>query len=68
MYTLVALVSVLLPLNIFAAPLLEDRADARFTLYDLPTPLTGPCDLEHGPDGALWGQVSAKALCSKHIG
>ncbi|CZT15275.1 uncharacterized protein RCC_12118 [Ramularia collo-cygni] len=42
---------------LLAAPVVEQRAvDERFTLYDLPTPLTGPCDLEHGPDGALWGQ------------
>lgn len=27
-----------------------------FTFYDLPTPLSGPCDLCEGPDGALWGQ------------
>jgi hypothetical protein len=26
-------------------------------LYDLPTALTGPCDLEVGQDGASWGQV-----------
>jgi hypothetical protein len=40
------------------APILEDRAISdRFTLYDLPTPLTGPCDLEVGQDGASWGQV-----------
>lgn len=50
--------SALLPLTVFAAPVLEARADeTRFTLYDLPTPLTGPCDLAEGPDGALWGQV-----------
>jgi hypothetical protein len=42
-----------------AAPILEDRAISdRFTLYDLPTALTGPCDLEVGQDGASWGQVS----------
>jgi hypothetical protein len=39
---------------------LEDRAISdRFTLYDLPTALTGPCDLEVGQDGASWGQVRA---------
>jgi hypothetical protein len=43
-----------------AAPILEDRAISdRFTLYDLPTALTGPCDLEVGQDGASWGQVRA---------
>ena len=25
-----------------------------FTFYDLPTPLSGPCDSVQGPDGALW--------------
>jgi hypothetical protein len=40
------------------APILEERATSdRFTLYDLPTALTGPCDLEVGQDGASWGQV-----------
>ncbi|KAH7412639.1 hypothetical protein BKA64DRAFT_731018 [Cadophora sp. MPI-SDFR-AT-0126] len=40
-----------------SAPFVQEQPeDSRFTLYDLPTPLTGPCDLEHGPDGALWGQ------------
>ena len=29
---------------------------SRFKFYDLPTPLSGPCDLTTGPDGALWGQ------------
>lgn len=27
---------------------------SRFTLYDVPTPLAGPCDLWDGPDGAIW--------------
>jgi len=43
-------------LTVFASPVLEDRASDRFTLYDLPTPFVGPCDLAAGPDGALWGQ------------
>lgn len=43
--------------HVLSSPILTDRAtDPRFTLYDLPTALTGPCDLENGPDGALWGQ------------
>lgn len=40
------------------APVLDSRAttDGRFTLYDLPTALTGPCDLEVDPNGQyLWG-------------
>lgn len=28
--------------------------DPRFTYYDFKTPLTGPCDLTTGPDGAIW--------------
>lgn len=45
-------------LTAFAAPahVLDEHDESRFTLYDLPTPLTGPCDLVEGPDGALWGQ------------
>lgn len=35
---------------------IEVKGDSRFQLYDLPTKFDGPCDLEHGPDGALWGQ------------
>ncbi|TID27262.1 NHL repeat-containing protein [Venturia nashicola] len=30
--------------------------DGSFTFYDMPTPLSGPCDLATGPDGALWVQ------------
>ena len=35
---------------------LEDRApdDDRFTIYNLPTTLAGPCDMTTGPDGAIW--------------
>lgn len=43
-------------LSVSAAPFQERADDPRFTFFDLPTPLVGPCDLEHGPDGALWGQ------------
>jgi streptogramin lyase len=57
---LVAVAALLPAVAVFAAPVNEKRAfdasDPRFTMFDLPTPLTGPCDLEHGPDGALWGQ------------
>ncbi|CZT22644.1 uncharacterized protein RCC_08349 [Ramularia collo-cygni] len=35
---------------------MEKVDDSRFKLYDLPTPLTGPCDLVEGHDGALWGE------------
>ncbi|KAL2064495.1 hypothetical protein VTL71DRAFT_4989 [Oculimacula yallundae] len=28
--------------------------DPRFTYYPFNTPLTGPCDLTTGPDGAIW--------------
>lgn len=46
-----------------AVPVLDERQnDARFRLYDLPTPLTGPCDLEVGPDNALWGQGILKNI------
>lgn len=43
-------------LDTLAAPTIENRAVSRFTKYELPDALTGPCDLEAGPDGALWGQ------------
>lgn len=35
---------------------LGSNSDDLFTFYDLPTPLSGPCDLCAGPDGGLWGQ------------
>lgn len=38
---------------------LQDLAKSqqdRFSFYPLKTALAGPCDLENGPDGALWGQ------------
>lgn len=42
--------------TVFTAPVLETRAASRFDLYELPTPLTGPCDLEVDPNGKyLWG-------------
>lgn len=31
-------------------------APSSFTFYDMPTPLSGPCDSCTGPDGALWVQ------------
>jgi hypothetical protein len=56
-YATLLSIATLLPRTL-AAPVLEDRAVSdRFTLYDLPTELTGPCDLEVGQDGASWGQV-----------
>lgn len=31
------------------------RQEGRFTFYEMPTQLSGICDLCEGPDGALWG-------------
>lgn len=31
-------------------------APSSFTFYNMPTPLSGPCDSCTGPDGALWVQ------------
>ncbi|KAL9060469.1 MAG: hypothetical protein Q9162_000642 [Coniocarpon cinnabarinum] len=39
------------------------RQDGQFTFFDLETPLSGPCDLVEGPDGALWGE----AILVNHI-
>ena len=39
-----------------AVPVTDIIHDGRFTIYPLPTTLSGPCDLVDGPDGALWGQ------------
>ncbi|KAF2772513.1 NHL repeat-containing protein [Teratosphaeria nubilosa] len=39
-----------------ASPIIDPRQDDRFTFYSLETPLSGPCDLSVGPDGALWGE------------
>jgi hypothetical protein len=56
-YATLLSIAALLPRTL-TAPVREDRAVSdRFTLYDLPTALTGPCDLEVGQDGASWGQV-----------
>ncbi|KAF2165243.1 hypothetical protein M409DRAFT_24625 [Zasmidium cellare ATCC 36951] len=54
-----SLLLTLLPLTTLSAPTLEERRvrDGRFTFYPLKTPLSGPCDLERGPDGALWGEM-----------
>lgn len=35
---------------------LAERANSRFEFYDLPTPLSGPCDLTPDSDGYLWGE------------
>lgn len=43
-------------LTALTSDLSPTRDDSLFTLYDLPDPLSGPCDLCTGPDGALWGQ------------
>ena len=39
------------------------RQDDSFKFFDLKTPLSGPCDLVEGPDGALWGE----AILVNHI-
>lgn len=41
----------------------QKRDDARFSFFPLKTPLSGPCDLVEGPDGALWGE----AILVNHI-
>lgn len=40
----------------FAAPKVFNRRqdDSKFSFYDMPTLLAGPCDLTTGPDGAIW--------------
>ena len=43
-------------LDTIKAPIVPTNTDSLFTFYDLPTTLSGPCDLCAGPDGALWGQ------------
>ena len=55
----IILLGLLPALPALAAPTLDSRA-SRFTLYDLNTPATGPCDLAEGPDGAIWGQSILK--------
>ncbi|KAB8542116.1 hypothetical protein FH972_025579 [Carpinus fangiana] len=50
----------LLPLAALAAvasafpQAVHDESASRFTYYDMPTALAGPCDLTTGPDGAIW--------------
>lgn len=39
-----------------AAPALALQQEGRFTIYNIPTPAAGPCDLVEGSDGALWGE------------
>jgi len=36
-----------------ASPVQPRQAGA-FTYYNLKTPLSAPCDLDTGPDGAIW--------------
>lgn len=38
------------------APEASAAADSKFTYYEMPTALAGPCDLCTGPDGAIWVQ------------
>jgi len=54
MFSILSFAFLALSSPIFAAPVISQ--DGRFTIYDLPTPLAGPCDLVEGPDGALWGE------------
>lgn len=35
---------------------LDDNDASRFTYYNMPTALAGPCDLANGPDGLIWGE------------
>ena len=40
-----------------AAPVERAETDpTRFTYYDMPSILAGPCDLANGPDGFIWGE------------
>lgn len=36
--------------------LAQSTTNGSFTFYDMPTPVSGPCDSATGPDGALWVQ------------
>ena len=47
-----------------AAPIERAETDpTRFTYYDMPTVLAGPCDLANGHDGFIWGEdVRSNAL------
>jgi streptogramin lyase len=38
------------------APEASSAAGSKFTYYEMPTALAGPCDLCTGPDGAIWVQ------------
>lgn len=73
MISTASLVSFLLPAAVSAAPQLLDLSpgDSRFTYYDMPTALAGPCDLTTGPDGAIWAEdilVNKIARVDVHTG
>lgn len=54
--TLTVAAAISLAGHVAAHPSLETRQAGKFTLYDIPTPAAGPCDLVQGLDGALWGE------------
>ena len=57
------LVAALFAAFVGCVPLSERADSSRFKFYNLKTPLSGPCDLVEGPDGALWGE----SLLVNHI-
>ncbi|KAK0099458.1 hypothetical protein ONS95_004669 [Cadophora gregata] len=61
MYSILSVFSAaVLVKQVFSAPAPQNfpgqvsPQDPRFTYYPFKTPLTGPCDLTTGPDGAIW--------------
>lgn len=52
MKSIISVIFSALALRVAAAPAFAD--ESRFTVYEMPTPLAGPCDLTTGPDGAIW--------------
>ena len=48
--TFTLLASVLMGMLVRAAP----QAPSKYTFYDQPTPLSGPCDICEGPDGMVY--------------
>ena len=51
MHAFVSLISAFVAARAFVAPA------PRFTYYDLTTPLAAPCDLNTGPDGAIYAST-----------
>lgn len=60
MFLRTLLFPVLLAVAVSAAPQLLSSLtladDSKFTYYNMPTALAGPCDLTTGPDGAIWAE------------